>query len=681
MTSLSILDIEDLAEGCDIEAKKAAGRDGQGELPKSFFESYAAMANTYGGVIFLGIDEKPKGKFVATGIGDPPHVLKALWDGLNNPQQISVNLLNDRMVDLIEVQSKQVIRIQVPRASRAQRPVYKGQNPLKGTYRRNYEGDYLCDEETVKRMMAEQVEDVRDSRLLEKYGFDDLDENTLKVYRNQLKATKPTHPWLDYDDQEFLRSLGGWRRDRQTGDEGLTLAGLLMFGKLPSILEAVPNYVVDYQERPEPRTEARWVDRVTTDGTWSGNLYDFYRKVIQKLFSDLKVPFKLKGAERVDETPVHEALREALVNTLIHADYTGRVPILIVKRPDIFLFRNPGTMRLPLEDALRGGTSDCRNRNLQKMFQLVGLGEQAGSGIPKIYRNWKQQHWRLPQLLDTVEPEQTLLAMLMVNLLPEETLTELDERFGSSFRELSNEQRLALATVAIEGKVTHTRLKCMTTTHPHDLTKALCALVKDGFLESDGASRGTFYFFPGEPPDIEADIVSQAYGLTKKKVQEDVLSGFHSEQASSDHLQASSDHLQASSDHLQVSSDHLQVSSDHLQVSSDHLQVSSDHFESLKVIAAPVREKGKVPNEVMEQTILQLCEDRFLTTRELGELLDNTPNYLRSRFLSKMVKAGQLELRYPDKPTHEAQAYGTQKSALSDFVSNQKHSDISPSPQ
>jgi ATP-dependent DNA helicase RecG len=132
---------------------------------------------------------------------------------------------------------------------------------------------------------------------------------------------------------------------------------------------------------------------------------------------------------------------------------------------------------------------------------------------------------------------------------------------------------------------------------------------------------------------------------------------------------------------LQVSSDHLQVSSDHLQVSSDHLQVSSDHFESLKVIAAPVREKKQVPNDVMKQTILQLCEDRFLTTRELAELLGNTPNYLRFNFLTKMVKAGQLELRYPDKRNHEAQAYGTQKSALSGFVSNQKHSDISPSPQ
>jgi predicted HTH transcriptional regulator len=81
---------------------------------------------------------------------------------------------------------------------------------------------------------------------------------------------------------------------------------------------------------------------------------------------------------------VHEALREALVNTLIHVDYTGRVSILVVKRPDMFGFRNPGSMRLPLEEVQQGGISDCRNRNLQKMFQLVGLGEQAGSGIPKI---------------------------------------------------------------------------------------------------------------------------------------------------------------------------------------------------------------------------------------------------------------------------------------------------------
>ncbi|MDM9383376.1 putative DNA binding domain-containing protein [Chlorogloeopsis sp. ULAP01] len=646
MASLSILDIEELAEGYDVEAKQASGRDGQGELPKSFFESYSAMANTYGGVIFLGIEEKPKGKFSVTGIAAPERILKNLWDGLNNRQRISVNLLTDKAVEVIEVQSKQVIRIQVPRARRPQRPVYVGQNPLTGTYRRNYEGDYLCDEETVKRMLAEQVEEVRDARLLENYGFDDIDQNTLKAYRNQFKATKPDHPWLDLDDQEFLRSIGGWLRDRQTGKEGLTVAGLLMFGKLPSILEAVPHYVVDYQERPEPRTEARWVDRVTTDGTWSGNLYDFYRRVIQKLFSDLKVPFRLKGAKRVDETPVHEALREALINTLIHADYTGRIPIQIIKRPDMFVFRNPGIMRLPLEDALRGGTSDCRNRKLQKMFQLVGIGEQAGSGIPKIYRNWSQQHWRLPALLEEVEPDQTLLAMLMVNLLPEETLRELDERFGSEFRELSDDQRLALVTVALEGKVTHARLKCMSATHPHDLTKALSALVRDGFLESGGIARGTFYFFPGEPPDVEADLVAQNYKLVEKTSPEDFLSGLIPDKTFDD---------------LQPSSDDLQPSSDNLQPSSDNLQPSSDDWKSLKAIAANVRNKGKVSTDIMEAIILKLCEGRFLNHKQLQELLGRSHHTLRLGYLSRMQKIGLLELRYPDKPTHPNQGYRTKQ--------------------
>jgi len=659
MASLSILDIEELAEGCDIEAKQALGKDGQGELPKSFFESYSAMANTYGGAIFLGIEEKPKGKFSVTGITALDRVLKTLWDGLNNRQRVSVNLLSDEMVEVIEVQGRQVIRIAIPRARRSQRPVYLGQNPLTGTYRRNYEGDYLCDQETVKRMLAEQVEEVRDARLLENYTFDDIDLNTLKAYRNQFKATKPDHPWLDQDDKEFLQSIGGWLRDRQTGKEGLTAAGLLMFGKLPSILEAVPNYVVDYQERLEPRAEARWVDRVTTDGTWSGNLYDFYRRVIQKLFSDLKVPFKLKGAKRVDDTPVHEALREALINTLIHADYTGRVPIQIIKRPDMFVFRNPGIMRLPLEDALRGGTSDCRNRKLQKMFQLVGIGEQAGSGIPKIYRNWSQQHWRLPALLEEVEPDQTLLAMLMVNLLPEETLRELDKRFGSEFRELSDDQRLALVTVALEGKVTHARLKCMSVTHPHDLTKALSALVRDGFLESSGIARGTFYFFPGEPPNAEVDLVAQNYKFLEKTSSEDLLSGIVAENIFDD--------LELSSDDLELSSDDLELSSDDLELSSDDLELSSDDWEALKVIAANVRNKGKVANEVMEMTILKLCQGRFLNHKQLQELLNRSHNTLRLGYLSKMQKKGQLELRYADKPTHPNQGYRTKNLSNSDL--------------
>jgi ATP-dependent DNA helicase RecG len=626
-------EIEEWAEGLDVEIKRATGRDGKGECPKDFFESYVAMANTEGGYIFLGIAEIAKGSFEVVGIEDVPKVLKSLWDSLNNPQRVNVNLLTDSMMSVINVQGKQVIRVRIPRAKRTERPIYMGQNPLKGTYRRNYEGDYLCDDEMVRRMLAEQVEESRDARLLEGFGFEDLDLDTLGAYRNQFKATKPNHPWTELDDREFLRSIGGWMRNRQNGEQGLTIAGLLMFGKLPSILEAMPNYVVDYQERPRSVAEARWVDRVTTDGSWSGNLYDFYRRVILKLVADLKVPFRLKGTKRVDDTPVHETLREALVNALIHADYTGHISVLVVKRPDLFGFRNPGLMRLSLEEVKQGGISDCRNRNLQKMFQLVGLGEQAGSGISKIYSNWKALHWRSPEFEERFSPsEQILLFLKMVDLLPDETMRKLDRRFGDRLKGLSSERQLALATVVNEGQVTHTRLMSMTSVHSRDITLALNALVKTGFLESDGMGKGTFYFFPNERP--ESRISSD---------------GFFSD--------VNSDHLSVNSDCLESNSDRLSVNSDRLESNSDRLNVNSDHWRSLMTIAEPVSGKRKVSKDVFRGVILALCQEKFLTQRQLSELLVRSPHTLRNGYLSEMILSHQLELKYPDIPNHPQQAY------------------------
>ena len=84
----------------------------------------------------------------------------------------------------------------------------------------------------------------------------------------------------------------------------------------------------------------------------------------------------------------------------------------------MFGLRNLGLMRVPPVLAVQGGTSDCRNRRLQTLFQLVGYGDHAGSGIPKIYRNWTGQHWRRPLLYELPEPEQTLMELRMTSLVP-----------------------------------------------------------------------------------------------------------------------------------------------------------------------------------------------------------------------------------------------------------------------
>jgi predicted HTH transcriptional regulator len=108
---------------------------------------------------------------------------------------------------------------------------------------------------------------------------------------------------------------------------------------------------------------------------------------------------------------VHQALREALVNTLIHADYSDRASVLVVKQPTGFVFRNPGIMRVPVAQALHGGESDCRNRTLHQMFLLINLGERAGSGLPKIRAGWEHEGHTL-RLFDSFEPfDQTRLEM------------------------------------------------------------------------------------------------------------------------------------------------------------------------------------------------------------------------------------------------------------------------------
>ena len=402
---LTLDDIATLAESVDLECKAAQGREGRGELPEDFWKSYSAMANGEGGVIWFGIEEKPRGRFRAVGIADVERVRKALWANLHNRKQISVNLLAEHDVRPVQVDGKTVLRVEVPRATRHLKPVHLGSNPFGATYLRRHEGDYVADDEAVRRMLAERVEDSRDERILKGFDLADLDLDTVAAYRNRFAAVKPGHVWADLSLPDFLERVGALGKNREDGSSGLRLAGLLMFGRAEVIRDALPNYMVDYQERAVAKTERRWVDRLVPDGSWSGNVYDFFRKVYQKLTAELKVPFQLQDGQRIEDTPVHEALREALVNTLIRADFSGRVSVLVVKRPDMFGFRNPGLLRIPLAQAMAGGTSDCRNRRLQTMFQLVGYGDHAGSGLPKIYHNWAGQHWRRPVLYQLYEPE------------------------------------------------------------------------------------------------------------------------------------------------------------------------------------------------------------------------------------------------------------------------------------
>jgi predicted HTH transcriptional regulator len=129
------------------------------------------------------------------------------------------------------------------------------------------------------------------------------------------------------------------------------------------------------------------------------------------LVSDLPKPFVTDGLNRIDETPLHLALREVLLNQLAHADHYGRLGIVIVKGRDEITLSNPGDIRIGLDVALEGGVSDPRNETIMKMFSLVGIGERAGSGIPDFTNTWKTYEGEEPQYVITHSPDRTRLVI------------------------------------------------------------------------------------------------------------------------------------------------------------------------------------------------------------------------------------------------------------------------------
>ena len=104
---------------------------------------------------------------------------------------------------------------------------------------------------------------------------------------------------------------------------------------------------------------------------------------------DLKKPFKLVNQVRIDETPQHDAVREALVNCLVNTDYYQSWSVVIKKYPDKSVMENPGSIIIGKKQMMKGGISQPRNKGLFKMFNLIGLGEHAGSGVPDIYKAWR----------------------------------------------------------------------------------------------------------------------------------------------------------------------------------------------------------------------------------------------------------------------------------------------------
>lgn len=517
MTEQDVLELLQYGEHIHLECKKA-----ETTLPNSVWETYSSFANTDGGVILFGIEEHVKEtdferRFVFQTIKNPDQRIKDLWNTVNS-NKVSSNILVDSDVGTCSIKGETIIWVHVPRAKYNQRPVYLNDNPMKGSYKRNHEGDYHCTEEEVKAMLRDANDSGSDGTILDGYTMEDIDMNALRSYRIEFEHQNPDHVWNSLDDQEFLYKMGGYIKDRTTGKWWLTAAGLLLFGKGEAVRERFSNIRMDYIDQSNLLPGSRWSDRITYDGMWENNLYNFMRQVMPKLVSGIKRPFRLEGMLRVDDTPVHKAIREAVVNMMIHSDYMVTGILKIVKSDKGFVFSNPGSLKLPVQDIYEGGHSVARNPHIQTFFRMIGVGDNIGSGFPTILSAWGEENWRKPDLSEDVDLHLVELKLWMISLMPQECTDYLVKLFGAAYNHLLSNEQIILGTAYLEGAVTNTRLQSMLDLHSIDIGHILAGLVGNKMLIPDRKGRWTSYHLNEEyviqPEQMElTDIQTNSVSL------------------------------------------------------------------------------------------------------------------------------------------------------------------------
>lgn len=478
-----------LADGehITLECKKA-----QNSLPNSIWETYASFANTYGGTILLGVDENiaekdPAKRFSITGVENADKMHKDFWNIINSHQKVNVNLLHDEDVQIVDVDGKDIIVINVPRADYMIRPVYINSNLSKGTYKRNHEGDYHCTEQELRMMVRDSNELGNDCMFLEYYTMDDIDIPSLERYRILFRTENPEHIWNDIDNKDFLIQLGGYVVNRKEQTEGLTMAGLLMFGKGLPIRDRFENLRMDYIDKSNLIGDQRYSDRLTYDGTWENNLFNFIRIVLPRLTRDLPRPFQMEGVIRKDDTPQHKAVREAMTNAIIHADLMINGILKVEKYDDRFVLTNPGLLKLSVEQIYAGGESKARNQRIQAMLRMIGYGENIGSGFPLILSAWNEKHWLKPELIEQPELMQVKLILHIEDKENEAFVPH--NGIKDDTKEITKRQRIIIENIIQDNTIITSVLTQKIGISQRTLMRELSVLQEKGILSREGGRK------------------------------------------------------------------------------------------------------------------------------------------------------------------------------------------------
>ena len=462
--------IINIVESDNIEIKRSSGG-----IPNSLYESYSAFSNTDGGIIILGLNEIDNYRYKVIGIKDPVKMIDGIMTTLNNPQKIRFNTLTLNDFEINEYKEGSIIVIHIPKADYTVRPVYLNNN-INDAYIRVGRGDSRCPIPVLKAMLRDASNEAQDMTLLKDLDYKIvLDKDTIVSYRSRFEELHPKHVFNKLSYEEFLEKIGAltYIDDKWT----VTLAGLIVLGKSNYVTYKLPYFLLEYIEIQDG---SRYSDRIIYDGTWGeGNLYNFYFKTQDKLNNGVPTAFVMASDNitRLSNEKIILALRELLVNSLVHADYRRDERVRIVKDGNKFVFTNPGSLRVTKEEFYKGIKSNPRNPNIMKMFRSIGLAEETGSGL--VY------------VMDVIK--EYGLKELMVDDRPDSVTITLDVTVSKKRNDMTDKEKIIYDVLQEHGPLKRLDIQNYTGSSKDIITRALRSMIAKDIVKVIGTGPNTSY--------------------------------------------------------------------------------------------------------------------------------------------------------------------------------------------
>lgn len=482
-------------EPTDIEVKRAAGG-----LPRSVRETLSAFSNSNGGMLLLGVDEDTG--FTVIDLDNPTALRDALVqmsrDDMTPPLQITA--------EIAEAEGQLVVVAEVPAVSSDQKPVYvTNQGIANGSYIRSGDGDRRMSQAEIALVMANRGQPLYDREPIEGTSIRDLDDDLLRRTLRRVRNAGHTRI-AQAPDEVLLARLGVTAAAADAAP--LTLAGLLTFGEFPQ--QFFPQLMVSFvAHSPDTARGTRLLDNQTIRGPIP-DMVESALAVVQRNLAVRAIISDRGGRNDELEYPI-EAVREAIVNALLHRDYspTSRgTQVQIDLFPDRLVIRSPGGLYGGVvEDALgEEGVSSSRNATLASLLSDTYLpsssdlvAENRASGIPAMIDATRRRGLPLPRFKDTITA--FTVSMDRSALLSAETQAWIDALRADL---PTPTHRIAVAMLR-DGHITNEMLRQQWGVDRVIAGHVLRDLVEQGIAVKEGGRRYARYVLSPSPGKPEHD--------------------------------------------------------------------------------------------------------------------------------------------------------------------------------